>query len=114
MRIDGAAVGAATRRLSALQHGQVLPGLLLARRLCSPACLPPPHAGRAGHRRAVRHDWMEVLSGAAVGRDAEAVKQGLDCLPQQPEMSSWSVSEALLPPPLHFTMSCGCRARCSC
>ena len=28
---------------------------------------------------AVRHDWMEVM-GAAVGRDAEAVKQGLDCL----------------------------------
>ena len=28
---------------------------------------------------AVRHDWMEVM-GAAVGRDSEAVKQGLDCL----------------------------------
>ena len=28
---------------------------------------------------AVRHDWLEVM-GAAVGRDAEAVKQGLDCL----------------------------------
>ena len=26
------------------KHGQVLPGLL-PRRLCSPACLPPPHAG---------------------------------------------------------------------
>jgi hypothetical protein len=28
---------------------------------------------------AVRHDWMEVM-GAVVGRDSEAVKQGLDCL----------------------------------
>ena len=28
---------------------------------------------------AIQHDWMEVM-GAAVGRDAEAVKQGLDCL----------------------------------
>jgi hypothetical protein len=28
---------------------------------------------------AVRHDWMEVM-GAVVGRDSEAVKQGLECL----------------------------------
>ena len=28
---------------------------------------------------AVRHDWMEVMR-AVVGRDSEAVKQGLDCL----------------------------------
>jgi hypothetical protein len=28
---------------------------------------------------AVQHDWIEVM-GAVVGRDSEAVKQGLDCL----------------------------------